>query len=125
MVFTEVRIRMRNDGQSRVKVMMIIAGTMPNIARNCIINIGETVVYDAVKDGLISSGLMKDGIWCHLAAAGTAGVTATVVASPVDVIKTRWGAEDRVWLTQCWQVHERREGQVHRGLELCYHHYQG
>ena len=62
---------------------------MPNIARNCIINIGETVVYDAVKDGLISGGLMKDGIKCHLASAVVAGVTATLVASPVDVVKTR------------------------------------
>lgn len=24
-------------------------GTVPNIGRNCIINVGETVVYDAVK----------------------------------------------------------------------------
>lgn len=70
-------------------------GTMPNIARNCIINIGETVVYDAVKDGLISGGLMKDGIKCHLASAVVAGVTATLVASPVDVVKTRYMNAER------------------------------
>ena len=29
-------------------------------------NVGETVVYDAVKDYLISSNKMKDGIQCHL-----------------------------------------------------------
>ena len=40
-------------------------GTFPNIARNCIINVGETVVYDAAKDGFISGGYMKDGISCH------------------------------------------------------------
>ena len=28
---------------------------------------------------------------CHLASAAVAGVTATLVASPVDVVKTRWG----------------------------------
>lgn len=65
-------------------------GTCPNIARNCIINIGETVVYDAVKDGLITSGYMRDGVPCHLASALVAGVTATLVASPVDVVKTRY-----------------------------------
>jgi len=65
-------------------------GTGPNIARNCIINIGETVVYDAVKDGLISSGYMSDGVRCHLVSALVAGVTATLVASPVDVVKTRY-----------------------------------
>jgi len=65
-------------------------GTMPNIARNCIINIGETVVYDAVKDGLIQGGYLRDGVGCHLASALVAGVTATLVASPVDVVKTRY-----------------------------------
>lgn len=65
-------------------------GTAPNIARNCIINVGETVVYDAAKDGLISSGYFVDGIPCHFTAAVTAGFCATVLASPVDVIKTRF-----------------------------------
>ena len=36
-------------------------GTMPNIGRNCIINVAETVVYDSVKDGFISSGYFVDG----------------------------------------------------------------
>jgi len=65
-------------------------GTCPNIARNCIVNIGETVVYDSVKNGLISNGLMVDGVKCHLSSAVVAGVTATLVASPVDVVKTRY-----------------------------------
>jgi len=65
-------------------------GTMPNIARNCIVNVGETVVYDAAKDQFISSGLLNDGIKCHLASAVIAGITATLVASPVDVVKTRF-----------------------------------
>eukprot|EP00092_Neocalanus_flemingeri_P036129 GFUD01039334.1.p1 GENE.GFUD01039334.1~~GFUD01039334.1.p1 ORF type:complete len:321 (+),score=64.38 GFUD01039334.1:51-1013(+) len=65
-------------------------GMMPNIARNCIVNVGETVVYDAAKDGFISGGYMKDGIGCHFASAVVAGVTATLVASPVDVVKTRF-----------------------------------
>jgi len=65
-------------------------GTMPNIARNCIINVGETVVYDAAKEYIINSKLMVDGIQCHLASAVVAGITATLVASPVDVVKTRF-----------------------------------
>jgi len=65
-------------------------GTAPNIARNCIINVGETVVYDAAKDGLIASGYFVDGIPCHFTAAVTAGFCATLLASPVDVIKTRF-----------------------------------
>jgi solute carrier family 25 uncoupling protein 8/9 len=65
-------------------------GTLPNICRNCIINVGETVVYDAAKDGLIASGYFVDGIPCHFSAAVTAGFCATLLASPVDVIKTRF-----------------------------------
>ena len=64
-------------------------GFLPNIARNSIVNVGETVVYDAVKDCLLSGGHMKDGVGLHLASAILAGVSATLVASPVDVIKTR------------------------------------
>ena len=63
---------------------------MPNIARNCIINVGETVVYDTAKDGLISSGHFRDGTPCHFTAAVIAGFCATLLASPVDVIKTRY-----------------------------------
>lgn len=65
-------------------------GTMPNIARTSIINVGEIVVYDIAKDSLLRSNLMKDGIPCHFTAALAAGFTATLVASPVDVIKTRF-----------------------------------
>ena len=63
---------------------------MPNVARNCIINVGEIVVYDVVKDAILSYGLLEDGISCHFSAAVTAGFTATLVASPVDVVKTRY-----------------------------------
>ena len=62
---------------------------MPNIARTSIINVGEIVVYDVAKDALIQSGLMADAIPCHFTAAVAAGFTATLVASPVDIIKTR------------------------------------
>ena len=50
---------------------------------------GETVVYDAVKDAIIQGGYMVEGIPLHFTSAVVAGVTATFVASPVDVIKTR------------------------------------
>ena len=52
---------------------------------------GETVVYDAVKDFILSGGRIKEGVPLHFVSALVAGVSATLVASPVDVIKTRWG----------------------------------
>lgn len=65
-------------------------GTVPNIVRNCIINVGEIVVYDFVKDELTQSGTMRDGVPCHFVSATMAGLAATLLASPVDVIKTRY-----------------------------------
>jgi len=81
----------RNEGMMNG----LYRGTFPNIGRNCIINVAETVVYDSVKDGFISSGYFVDGFKCHLASAAVAGVTATLVASPVDVVKTRYMNAER------------------------------
>ncbi|NWS66787.1 UCP3 protein, partial [Crotophaga sulcirostris] len=91
-------------------------GTLPNIARNAIVNCGELVTYDLIKDALLRAQLMTGetstkGMWprtipipmtlnpwlcpadnvpCHFVAAFGAGFCATVVASPVDVVKTRY-----------------------------------
>jgi solute carrier family 25 uncoupling protein 8/9 len=90
-------------------------GTLPNIARNCIVNVGETVVYDAAKDGLISAGYMSEGIACHFVSAVFAGVTATLVASPVDVVKTRFMNSQRGryrGALHCAQVTAQTEGML-------------
>nr|XP_047903973.1 mitochondrial uncoupling protein 3-like isoform X1 [Anser cygnoides]XP_047903974.1 mitochondrial uncoupling protein 3-like isoform X1 [Anser cygnoides] len=94
-------------------------GTLPNIARNAIVNCGELVTYDLLKDALLRAQLMTgevgaggtlpgagpiptaltgpgsappppDNVPCHFVAAFGAGFCATVVASPVDVVKTRY-----------------------------------
>ncbi|NWH80769.1 UCP3 protein, partial [Piaya cayana] len=65
-------------------------GTLPNIARNAIVNCGELVTYDLIKDALLRTHLMTDNVPCHFTAAFGAGFCATVVASPVDVVKTRY-----------------------------------
>ncbi|XP_054238277.1 mitochondrial uncoupling protein 3-like isoform X3 [Indicator indicator] len=64
--------------------------SLPNIARNAIVNCGEMVTYDLLKDALLQGHLMADNIPCHFVAAFGAGFCATVVASPVDVVKTRY-----------------------------------
>ncbi|XP_074964036.1 putative mitochondrial transporter UCP3 isoform X1 [Phalacrocorax aristotelis] len=94
-------------------------GALPNIARNAIVNCGELVTYDLIKDALLRAQLMTgedgeglgghtqqgtvptpatlnpplcptDNLPCHFVAAFGAGFCATVVASPVDVVKTRY-----------------------------------
>ncbi|XP_065073635.1 dicarboxylate carrier SLC25A8-like [Ochlerotatus camptorhynchus] len=65
-------------------------GAMPNIGRNAIINVAEIVCYDVVKDLLQQYAHIPNDIRLHFSSAVVAGFAATVVASPVDVVKTRY-----------------------------------
>ncbi|MBN3313909.1 UCP2 protein, partial [Atractosteus spatula] len=65
-------------------------GTAPNIARNAIVNCTELVTYDLIKDALLRHTSMSDNLPCHFTSAFGAGFCTTVIASPVDVVKTRY-----------------------------------
>jgi len=64
-------------------------GVGPNIVRNATINAAELATYDQVKQSVTEIFKWKDNIPTHLFCSATAGFVATVVGSPVDVIKTR------------------------------------
>lgn len=65
-------------------------GCMPNITRNAIVNCSELVTYDIIKELILNYNLMTDNLPCHFTAAFGAGFCTTIVASPVDVVKTRF-----------------------------------
>ncbi|KAM9853218.1 dicarboxylate carrier UCP2-like isoform 1-T1 [Aulostomus maculatus] len=65
-------------------------GCLPNITRNAIVNCSELVTYDIIKEFILKYRLMTDNMPCHFTAAFAAGFCTTVVASPVDVVKTRF-----------------------------------
>ncbi|XP_078000361.1 dicarboxylate carrier UCP2-like [Glandiceps talaboti] len=65
-------------------------GTLPNVTRNAVINSAELVVYDLTKEKILSLKLLSDSLPCHFVSAFCAGFIATCVASPVDVVKTRF-----------------------------------
>eukprot|EP00062_Callorhinchus_milii_P012601 gi/632959819/ref/XP_007895843.1/ PREDICTED: mitochondrial brown fat uncoupling protein 1 isoform X1 [Callorhinchus milii] len=65
-------------------------GTFPNITRNAIVNCSELVTYDIIKDTILKNKLMTDNLPCHFLSAFGAGFCTTVIASPVDVVKTRY-----------------------------------
>lgn len=65
-------------------------GCLPNIARNAIVNCSELVTYDIIKELILKYNLMTDNMPCHFTAGFAAGFCTTVVASPVDVVKTRY-----------------------------------
>uniref|UniRef100_UPI0037E6FDE0 dicarboxylate carrier UCP2-like n=1 Tax=Semicossyphus pulcher TaxID=241346 RepID=UPI0037E6FDE0 len=65
-------------------------GCLPNITRNAIVNCSELVTYDIIKEQILKHNLMTDNMPCHFTAAFAAGFCTTIVASPVDVVKTRY-----------------------------------
>ncbi|XP_035240107.1 mitochondrial uncoupling protein 2-like [Anguilla anguilla] len=65
-------------------------GCLPNITRNAIVNCAELVTYDIIKELILKYDLMTDSLPCHFTAAFGAGFCTTIVASPVDVVKTRF-----------------------------------
>ncbi|KAM3864801.1 mitochondrial brown fat uncoupling protein 1 [Diretmus argenteus] len=65
-------------------------GTLPNITRNAVVNCTELVTYDLIKETILKHKLMSDNLPCHFVSAFGAGFVTTVIASPVDVVKTRY-----------------------------------
>ncbi|EDS29219.1 mitochondrial brown fat uncoupling protein [Culex quinquefasciatus] len=66
-------------------------GAVPNMGRISIVNVAEVVVYDVVKDTLLRYvAVPSEDVRLHFGAAVIAGFAATLVASPVDVVKTRY-----------------------------------
>lgn len=64
-------------------------GTGPSVARNAIVNCAEVVSYDTIKTYLVARLGMPNSIGTHFLAGLCSGFIATLVASPVDVVKTR------------------------------------
>ncbi|XP_035644654.1 mitochondrial uncoupling protein 2-like [Oncorhynchus keta] len=56
-------------------------GCGPNITRNDIVNCSELVIYDIIKELILKYNIMTAFI---------SGLITTIVASPVDVVKTRF-----------------------------------
>ncbi|XP_043256847.1 mitochondrial uncoupling protein 2-like [Colletes gigas] len=102
----KVRLQAGNNGRSAVRYSSTLQaykniaavegtrglwkGTVPNISRNAIVNVAEVVCYDIIKDFILESGYLRDGIPCYVTAAMAAGLCTTLAASPVDVVKTRY-----------------------------------
>lgn len=70
-------------------ILGLWVGLLPNMARNSTVNATELVAYDTFKELLIGYQLLNDGLTCHFSAGFAAGFMATLVASPIDVVKTR------------------------------------
>jgi len=70
-------------------VLGLWTGYGPNLMRNCVVNATELVAYDQTKQVLLSDLKMKDDAITHILSGLSAGLCATLLGSPVDVVKTR------------------------------------
>lgn len=71
-------------------VLGLWRGIAPNVVRNSVICAAELASYDQIKQTVLKHKLVSDGPMCHFGSALGAGFVATVVGSPVDVVKTRY-----------------------------------
>ncbi|KAI9320794.1 mitochondrial carrier domain-containing protein [Dichotomocladium elegans] len=113
-----INVRMQNDGQlpprqrrnykhaldgvvrmSREEgIGSLFRGVGPNVNRAILMTSSQCVSYDIFKDLLLRYSPLEDGLVVHFSSSVLAGLVATTVCSPVDVIKTRImaaGAADR------------------------------
>jgi len=65
-------------------------GVSTNVARLSVVNCTEIVVYDVIKSYILYKRLMSDNVPCHMVSAIAAGFVTTIIASPIDVVKTRF-----------------------------------
>jgi len=70
-------------------VLNLWRGCTPTVYRAMLVTAGQVSCYDQIKQTLLSTGYFENGIITHFTASLAAGFIATVMTSPVDVIKTR------------------------------------
>ncbi|KAL1919692.1 uncharacterized protein VTP21DRAFT_1623 [Calcarisporiella thermophila] len=104
-----VNIRMQNDGNlpkhlqrsyrnaldglyriaKEESIVEFARGLGPNIVRATLMTASQLVSYDVFKALLLQQVGLKDNVWTHFGASSMAGLVATTVCSPFDVVKTR------------------------------------
>ena len=65
-------------------------GYTTNIMRLSVVNCTEIVVYDYIKSYILYKKMMQDNTPLHFVSAIGAGFVTVAIASPIDVVKTRY-----------------------------------
>jgi len=61
-----------------------------NAARMSVVNMSELVTYDVIKELILEYGIFNNNIYCHFTSAFIGGLITTILASPIDVVKTKY-----------------------------------
>ncbi|KAI5698362.1 hypothetical protein M8J75_005723 [Diaphorina citri] len=64
-------------------------GSIPNVQRAALVNLGDLTTYDTAKHLIISHTSLSDSHLTHVLSSGMAGLVAATMGTPADVVKTR------------------------------------
>uniref|UniRef100_A0A8D8UVR3 Mitochondrial uncoupling protein 4 n=1 Tax=Cacopsylla melanoneura TaxID=428564 RepID=A0A8D8UVR3_9HEMI len=64
-------------------------GSIPNMQRAALVNLGDLTTYDTAKHFLMTHTSLGDSHLTHIMASGMAGLVAATMGTPADVVKTR------------------------------------
>ncbi|XP_056362231.1 mitochondrial dicarboxylate carrier [Oenanthe melanoleuca] len=81
------------DGMYRVVreegVKKLFAGASVASLRGALVTIGQLSCYDQAKQLVLATGLLSDNVFTHFLSSFIAGLCATFLCQPLDVLKTR------------------------------------
>lgn len=72
----------------------VFRGMVPNLGRGVLMTAGQLAGYDVFKMKILAQTELHDGTATHIAASTLAGLVATTLCNPFDVLKTRIMAKD-------------------------------
>jgi len=64
-------------------------GAIPTMGRAMVVNAAQLASYSQAKQGILQTGYVQDGIFCHFLASMFSGLVTTAASMPVDIAKTR------------------------------------
>ena len=72
----------------------VFRGMVPNLGRGVLMTAGQLAGYDVFKIKILAHTEMQDGTMTHIAASTLAGLVATTLCNPFDVLKTQIMAQN-------------------------------
>uniref|UniRef100_A0AC34QD88 Mitochondrial 2-oxoglutarate/malate carrier protein n=1 Tax=Panagrolaimus sp. JU765 TaxID=591449 RepID=A0AC34QD88_9BILA len=70
-------------------VLALWRGCGPTVGRAMVVNAAQLGTYSQAKQFILTSGYVKDGIFCHFLSSMISGLATTIASMPVDIAKTR------------------------------------
>lgn len=74
---------------ARGGVRALWKGSVPNVQRAALVNLGDLTTYDSVKQYILKTTGLPDDHVVHIMSSVCAGFVAAIMGTPADVVKTR------------------------------------